>query len=277
MSDTVPILRWATLSEMLTLEFKDAFAQLEAFHSIFLGLKDRLAPVRYKLPTMPLYEWSRRVEYPFVLQQLSVKQGLRVLDAGSGVTFFPFYLTKMRGAQIECLDREPLFGERIREICDLLAIKPAIPLRIADLTGSLPLAAGSYDAVMCISVLEHLSANRRLSAVEELWRVVAPGGRLILTFDVSITGQEEGIPLFQVRNFARDIERLGVALPALPDFLPNDLLSNQQPGYGLAPILRRKKTVIRSGLRAAIHGYLRRRLGALGSLACILCSIPKPR
>jgi SAM-dependent methyltransferase len=52
----------------------------------------------------------------------------------------------------------------------------------ADLKGSveaLPVADGSYDVVLCNQVLEH--AEDPALAVRELYRVVAPGGRLLLS------------------------------------------------------------------------------------------------
>ena len=39
--------------------------------------------------------------------------------------------------------------------------------------------AGSFDLITCISVLEHIPADRE--AVERMWSLLRPGGRLILT------------------------------------------------------------------------------------------------
>jgi len=47
---------------------------------------------------------------------------------------------------------------------------------------AIPLPDGSFDAVLCVEMLEHIPAEERPRAIEELVRVLAPGGRLILTF-----------------------------------------------------------------------------------------------
>ena len=44
---------------------------------------------------------------------------------------------------------------------------------------ALPFAGGTFEQVLCTEVLEHLVEPQR--AVDEMWRVLAPGGRLILT------------------------------------------------------------------------------------------------
>jgi SAM-dependent methyltransferase len=52
-----------------------------------------------------------------------------------------------------------------------------------DLT-ALPLADASFDAVTCISVLEHMPREARLAGLGEMARVTKPGGRLIVTYDL---------------------------------------------------------------------------------------------
>jgi SAM-dependent methyltransferase len=42
----------------------------------------------------------------------------------------------------------------------------------------------SFDVVSCVSVLEHMPVDARLRGLREMARVLRPGGRLILTYDV---------------------------------------------------------------------------------------------
>jgi SAM-dependent methyltransferase len=51
-----------------------------------------------------------------------------------------------------------------------------------DLT-TLPFRPRSFDVVTCVSVLEHMPPDTRAMGVQEMARVLKPGGRLILTYD----------------------------------------------------------------------------------------------
>jgi SAM-dependent methyltransferase len=46
---------------------------------------------------------------------------------------------------------------------------------------ALPHAAGSFDCALCLDVLEHLSGSDQPKAFAELWRVLTPGGELLMT------------------------------------------------------------------------------------------------
>lgn len=82
----------------------------------------------------------------------------RVLDVGCGIKpYYPFF--------------QPYASEYVGVDVD----NPA-----ADLVGAveaLPVADGSFDVVLCTQVLEHASDPDL--AVRELWRVTAPGGRVL--------------------------------------------------------------------------------------------------
>ncbi|MEI6667371.1 MAG: class I SAM-dependent methyltransferase [Acidobacteriota bacterium] len=52
-----------------------------------------------------------------------------------------------------------------------------------DLT-CLPFPDASFDVVSCISVLEHMPPDTRTRGVREMARVLKPGGRLLLTYDL---------------------------------------------------------------------------------------------
>ena len=60
--------------------------------------------------------------------------------------------------------------------------KYGVSYRKGDLT-DLPYEDDSLDVVSCISVLEHMPVDAQVRGVQEMARVVKPGGRLIITYD----------------------------------------------------------------------------------------------
>lgn len=56
---------------------------------------------------------------------------------------------------------------------------PDFPVSLADLERTLPFETGSFDAVLCALIGEHLSALRRV--LQEFYRVLRPAGRLVFS------------------------------------------------------------------------------------------------
>jgi len=123
----------------------------------------------------PFGHWSRIWEYPWVMCNARLdRPGLKVLDAGGGGACLQYHLRAAAGGQhVVNADRDPGM---------LPAYDTGIDGVQADLM-ALPFAAGAFDRVACVSVLEHTADPA--AVVNELWRVLAPGGRLLLTLDVA--------------------------------------------------------------------------------------------
>ena len=117
---------------------------------------------------------GKRWEYPWALERAALPPGSRVLDAGCGDSIFPVHLAE-QGHQVTAVDLE--FTGTLGEL-------HGVPIEYlhADLT-RLPLEERSFDAVFCISVIEHLPEEQVPTAMRELRRVLRPGGRLLLTTD----------------------------------------------------------------------------------------------
>lgn len=49
----------------------------------------------------------------------------------------------------------------------------------------LPYSNKSFDSVVCISVIEHIDNNQDSKVIQEIWRVLKPGGIVIFTFPVA--------------------------------------------------------------------------------------------
>ena len=110
----------------------------------------------------------------------------RVLDAGCGPgRNLPFFLR--RGFDVRAVDADP---EAVRAVRHLAAsLQPAPPpaqVHCGPLD-ALPWKDGSTDAVICSAVL-HFARDERdfASMLEEMWRVLAPGGLFFARLATSI-------------------------------------------------------------------------------------------
>jgi SAM-dependent methyltransferase len=137
----------------------------------------------------PLQNWSRRWEYCYVARQVAAfserRSGdrIEVLDAGSGVTFFPYYLSeKLPEAHVTCCDNNPAYQKIFAKINESFDHPPVNFISAA--LQELPLASDSLDAIYCISVLEH--TDNYGAILREFRRVLRPGGLLLITFDISL-------------------------------------------------------------------------------------------
>jgi ubiquinone/menaquinone biosynthesis C-methylase UbiE len=100
------------------------------------------------------------------LELLGVREGMRVLDVGCG-TGGDVSAAAALGAEAVGVDASRVMIEtaRVRE--------PGARFEVADAT-ALPFAAGSFDAVRCERLLQHLPDPA--TAIAEMVRVTAPGG-----------------------------------------------------------------------------------------------------
>jgi SAM-dependent methyltransferase len=174
-----------------------SFEKLRGSSDHFLkSNKEILEDYSKKWVENPFYQWSRQWEYPYALDQISNylnangEKNISILDAGSGATFFPFFINERYPiSQIICIDNDPLITDIFNNLNQNLAKKVAF--QNSDLN-KLPLENGSIDLIYCISVLEHTENYSEI--ISEFLRVLKPNGKLIITIDISIDRQSEILP-----------------------------------------------------------------------------------
>jgi tellurite methyltransferase len=117
----------------------------------------------------------------------------RVLDAGCGAgRNLPFFLR--RRFDVRAVDADPSAIHSVRQLA--ASLHPALPPGqiVCGSIVSLPWEDGSTDAVICSAVLHFARDEREFTAMlEELWRVLAPGGLFFARLATSI-GLERHLP-----------------------------------------------------------------------------------
>ena len=104
-----------------------------------------------------------------------IPAGARVLDCAAGTGAFSLAAARRAGSVL-CTDQSEAMLDRARKKAAKLGLNH-ISFARRDIT-ALSDPDGSFDAVIAANVLHLLPQPE--SAVRELWRVAAPGGRLIL-------------------------------------------------------------------------------------------------
>ncbi len=124
-----------------------------------------------------LFEWSNRKVNAATRARVGelVPAGARVLDCAAGTGEFSLAAAKRAGSVL-CTDQSEAMLARARRKAKKRGLSN-MEFALRDIT-ALPDPDGAFDAVIAANVL-HLLEDPE-PAVRELWRVTAPGGRLIL-------------------------------------------------------------------------------------------------
>ncbi len=184
-----------------------------------------------------LFEWSNRQVNAAARTRVGelVPAGARVLDCAAGTGEFSLAASKRAGSVL-CTDQSEAMLARARKKA---ARRGLSNLQFArrDIT-ALSDPDGSFDAVIAANVLHLLPQPE--TAVRELWRVTAPGGRLILpTYLQGKAGAAYGsmIKIYQgvgfhyehaftpetYREFLESVKLAPVALEVIPGGVPEGI------------------------------------------------------
>ena len=115
--------------------------------------------------------------------QLGLRPGERVLDMGCGAGRHAFEMYR-RGADVVAFDQDADELAGVRELFVAMREAGEVPAGAEADTKegdalALPFADGEFDRIVAAEVLEHIPAD--IQAIEELARVLRPGGTIALT------------------------------------------------------------------------------------------------
>ncbi len=198
---------YAKCEDLKDPRLQELYGRLEQYQDFY---HQHLAPTAaawdLPWPRDALRNWSRQWEYPYVASAEPTERA-KVLDAGSGYCFFPFYWCH-RGHDVEAVDydarlashfaggRERLAQQDVREHAGTLNYSQQ------DIH-ALSFPDNTFDVTYSVSVLEHL--NDQPTVVRELARVTKPDGTVVITADLSLDGRSQIRPA-AYRAMLRTIE-----------------------------------------------------------------------
>ena len=109
------------------------------------------------------------------IDALRLDPGVELLEVGVGRGEFLRRCAEL-GASVSGIDYSP---DAIEITRDTLAAFPKVDLRIADCR-DLPFADGSFQRVASGDVIEHVDAEDGITMLKEMYRVLAPGGKMLV-------------------------------------------------------------------------------------------------
>jgi hypothetical protein len=146
---------------------------------------------------------TRTFEYPWAYYAAGIEPGMRVLDVGAGLSGLQFVLAK-EGCEVVNIDpsakEDPggwrratswwLTTDNHQEVNQVFGTDVRlVPRKVQD-SG---LASGSFDRVLCLSVLEHIDAVEAHAMLESMADLLVPGGLCMLTVDLFLDLKPFGI------------------------------------------------------------------------------------
>lgn len=130
--------------------------------------------------------WSRRFEYPWAILNSDPVKSDTVLDIGGAHSILQFHLSRSC-KEVHNLDLSTEYipyVNKIKASCNNEFDN--LHYDIGDVTNMNLYPDDHFDHAYCISVMEHMQRDDIPVAIEELIRVVKPGGKIMISLDICI-------------------------------------------------------------------------------------------
>jgi 2-polyprenyl-3-methyl-5-hydroxy-6-metoxy-1,4-benzoquinol methylase len=130
--------------------------------------------------------WLTSDEQDRFLQWLDLSAGKALLDVACGAGGPALRIAAATGCSITGIDVHEQAVRTASELAAQRGLSDRAEFRATDATGALPFSEASFDAITCIDAINHFPDRPRVIA--EWARLLKPGGRLLFTDPITVTG-----------------------------------------------------------------------------------------
>jgi SAM-dependent methyltransferase len=130
--------------------------------------------------------WLTAREWLEFADQLGVGPGSEVLEVGSGSGGPAVYLASTRECRVTGVDINEHGVRNARALADVRDLSDRVRFEAVDAGQPLPFGDGSFDAVVSNDAMCHIA--NRVAVLREWHRVLRPGGRVLFTDAMVLTG-----------------------------------------------------------------------------------------
>ena len=133
---------------------------------------------------------TRYWEFDFVNKNITPEGKQKILDVSSPCFFGLYLASKYKNIEYVMINpdkndvKETELYHKASNNLDNFSVHNGNAL-------SLSYDKGIFDSVISISVIEHIDGTGDIKAIQEMWRVLKPGGKLIITTNVMRKGRTE--------------------------------------------------------------------------------------
>jgi SAM-dependent methyltransferase len=130
--------------------------------------------------------WLTSDEQDKFLEWLGLAPGKILLDVGCGAGGPALRIAAGTGCSVVGVDTHDQAIAAAGSLASQGGLSERAAFRAADAAGPLPFSDANFDAIMCIDAINHFPDRPRVIA--DWARVLKPGGRLVFTDPVTVTG-----------------------------------------------------------------------------------------
>jgi SAM-dependent methyltransferase len=185
--------KFATLEDVLAPEYVSINRAMDGLAAKYeladhTDLNEQRYPWSKGMLNRPAFYAARLWEYPFCVLAADLEPGMAVADIGCGMTAFTVYLKEAAGCDVTGVDPD-IFEAGVKYLAHGVSREFIERTGLRVLKGdfdSIPLESDSQDRVFSVSVMEHVPPDVRRRGIQEIARVLKPGGRAIITVDMSM-------------------------------------------------------------------------------------------